>query len=165
MKSAMLKGAAGMDDFDEGSVTFSVDPNMYTKLDIKKAKLGEENAFDTQKIYQFQLEKDIGKIVAKKGPYAKRHKRFLEMRGADADYNRVAVPLSIATHGQFKEILEYTAEESWKATSRPYGEQAHKRYLDYLANVPKGPADELVLDKKQRKADKDLWENIQYANL
>ena len=49
--------------FDERSVDFSVDPEMYTKLDIKKAKMGEENPFDVQKIYQFQLDKDIKKIT------------------------------------------------------------------------------------------------------
>jgi hypothetical protein len=146
--------------FDEQSVTFSVDPEMYTKLDIKKAKLGEENPFDVQKIYNFQLEKDIKKLTTKKGKYQDRNSRFLEIRKLDEDYKRVAVPLAVATHGNFKEILEYTTEESWKATSRPYGEQAHKRYLDYAANIPKGPSEEAVLDKAQRKMDKELWEKI-----
>lgn len=146
--------------FDERSVDFSVDPDMYTKLDIKKAKMGEENPFDVQKIYQFQLDKDIKKMTKQKGTYEQRNGRFLAIRAMDEEYKRVAIPAGIATHGNFKEILEYTTEESWKATSRPYGEQAHKRYLDYVANIPKGPSEEEVRDKLQRKMDKELWENI-----
>lgn len=146
--------------FDEQSVDFSVDPEMYTKLDIKKAKLGEENPFDVQKIYQFQLDKDIKKMTAKKGRYKDRSKRFLDIRQMDEEYKRIAVPSEIATHGNFVEILQYTTEESWKATSRPYGEQAHKRYLDYIANIPKGPTDEEIRDKAQRAMDKELWDNI-----
>jgi len=149
--------------FDDQSVDFSVDPEMYNKLEIKKAKLGEENAFDTQKIYQFQLEKDIKKINAVKGPYKVRNQHFLDIRKTDEMYRKVAVPAQIATHGNFVEILEYTTEESWKATSRPYGEQAHKRYLDYLINIPKGPSDEEVKDKLQRAMDKDLWDKIMYV--
>lgn len=146
--------------FDDQSVDFSVDPDMYTKLDIKKAKLGEENPFDVEKIYQFQLNKDITKLISKKGKYVDRNNRFLEMRKVDEEYKRVAVPQSIATHGNFLEILEYTAEESWKATSRPYGEQAHKRYLYYMNNIPPGPSDAEIQDKAQRKLDKELWEKI-----
>lgn len=149
--------------FDDQSVDFSVDPEMYTKLEIKKAKLGEENAFDTQKIYQFQLEKDIKKINAIKGPYKVRNQHFLDIRKTDEMYRKVAVPAQIATHGNFVEILEYTTEESWKATSRPYGEQAHKRYLDYLVNIPKGPSDAEVKDKLQRAMDKELWDKIMYV--
>jgi hypothetical protein len=146
--------------FDEQSVDFSVDPKMYEKLGIKKAKLGEENPFDVEKIYKFQLEKDIAKLTSKKGKYTDRNKKFLEIRKMDEEYKRVAVSSEIATHGNFKEILEYTTEESWKATSRPYGIQAHKRYLDYVANIPKGPSAEAVIDKEQRKQDKELWEKI-----
>lgn len=152
-----MKDYGGLDD---QSVDFSVDPEMYTKLDIRKAKLGDDNAFDTQKIYQFQLEKDIKKLIAKKGYYQDRNKRFLEIRQMDEEYKRIAVPSAIATHGNFIEIQQYTGEESWKATTRPYGEQAHKRYLDYLANIPKGPSAEEVRDKQQRAMDKELWENI-----
>lgn len=133
---------------------------MYTKLDIRKAKLGEENAFDIQKIYTFQLEKDIKKITAAKGQFKDRNNRFLEIRELDEGYKQVAVPSKIATHGNFLEILEYTTEESWKATSRPYGEQAHKRYLDYLMNIPKGPSEDEIRDKHQRALDQDLWDNI-----
>lgn len=162
-KSIANTSASAMVDytaFDEQSVDFSVDPDMYTKLDVKKAKLGEENPFDRQKIYNFQLEKDIKKMTAKKGRYKDRNNRFLQIRKLDEDYKRVAVASDIATHGNFIEILEYTAEESWKATTRPYGVQAHKRYLDYIANIPKGPTDEEIRDKQQRAMDKDLWDNI-----
>lgn len=146
--------------FDEQSVDFSIDPDMYKKLDIKKAKMGEENPFDLEKIYRFQLDKDIKKLTSKKGHFQDRNSRFLEIRKMDQEYRRVAVPSEVATHGNFKEILEYTTEESWKATSRPYGIHAHKRYLDYLANLPKGPSAEAILDYQQRKQDTELWEKI-----
>lgn len=146
--------------FDDASVDFSVDPDMYTKLDIRKAKLGEENAFDIQKIYTFQLEKDIKKITVAKGQHKDRNQRFLKIRELDEAYQQVAVPSKIASDGNFLEILQYTTEESWKATSRPYGEQAHKRYLDYLMNIPKGPSEDEIIDKQQRAMDQELWGNI-----
>lgn len=147
-------------EFDDRSVDFSIDPNMYTKLDIKKAKLGEENPFDVQKIYQFQLNKDIEKLTKQKGKYKDRNKRFLQIRTIDEEYKRVAIPSNIANNGQFNEILEFTIDETWKLSSRPYGEQAHKRYLDYIANIPKGPSHNEIQDKAQRKMDKELWNNI-----
>jgi hypothetical protein len=72
----------------------------------------------------------------------------------------VAVSSAIATQENFNEILEYTTEKSWKATSHPYGVQAHNRYLDYVANIPKVSSVETAIDKVRRKEDKELWEQI-----
>ena len=148
-------------DYDEQSVDFSVDPEMYTKLGIKKAKAGEESTFDMQKIYQFQLEKDIKKITKKKGFYKERNARHVELRETDPEYRKVAVPLTTGKDGLFTDTLPLTVEDSWKLTTKPYGELAHKRYLHYLAHIPPGPTEEVINDKIQRAADKQLWKTIQ----
>lgn len=75
---------------DEASVTFSVDPEMHNKLGIKKVKRGEENTHDLQKIYEFQLRKDLEKIVARKGPYVKRAALFEQIRSSDPEYVAIA---------------------------------------------------------------------------
>lgn len=43
------------------------------------------------------------------------------------------------------------------------GEIAHKRYLEYLANLPKGPTDAEIIAVLQKKTDTDLWDNIKYG--
>lgn len=43
------------------------------------------------------------------------------------------------------------------------GEIAHKRYLEYLANLPKGPTEAEIIAVQQKKVDTDLWENIKYG--
>ena len=52
---------------EERSVDFSVDPMMYEKLGISKARSGEMTEFEQQKVYDFQLDKDIRKLVDKRG--------------------------------------------------------------------------------------------------
>lgn len=145
---------------DDASVDFSVDPEMYSKLGIKKMKKGEENQHDLEKIYQFQLDKDIQKMVKRKGPYKKRADLFMDIRHTDPDFRSVAVPPKLGSDGEFVELLAHTATKSWQATSKPYGEIAHKRYLEYLANLPKGPTLDEIQDRKQRSMDRELWEKI-----
>ena len=88
-------------------------------------------------------------------------------------------------NGDFRAIINRSIETSWRATSKPYGEVllrfvainsaenlikstvlgeiAHKRYLEYLANLPKGPTDAEIIAAQQKKVDTDLWENIKYG--
>lgn len=66
-------------------------------------------------------------------------------------------------HGDFREVIELSRETSWRSTSKPYGEIAHKRYLEYLANLPKGPTQEEIIAKQQKANDNELWEKIKSA--
>jgi len=45
-------------------------------------------------------------------------------------------------------------------TSKPYGEIAHKRHLEYIANLPKGPTKAEVIAAQQRKNDEELWDKV-----
>lgn len=155
--SAILRRTAE----DEQSVDFSVDPDMLAKLEIKKPRKGEEfSTYDRDKIYQFQLEKDIKKLTQNRGKFQDRNNRFLEARRSDPDYCRHAVPQTVGSEGRFNELLHQTIPLSWQATSQPYGDIAHKRYLEYLANLPKGPSEEELRDRAQRQMDQDLWAQI-----
>ncbi len=160
----MLKNSILVKEFsyeDDKSVDFSVDPLMYEKLNIKKAKKGDENSFDIDKMYSFQLAKDEEKIRKVKGSYKSRNQMYLGIRESDPYYRVVANVPKMGKEANFKELLQHTTESSWRSTSQPYGVIAHKRYLEYLTNLPKGPSEEEIRDKLQRKTDKDLWDNIQ----
>lgn len=160
----MLKNSILVKEFsyeDDKSVDFSVDPNMYEKLGIKKAKKGEESAFDVDKLYEFQLKKDIQKIRAVKGTYKSRNNLYLGIRQNDPYYQAVASAPQSGKDGNFADLLHRTTDHSWRSTSQPYGIIAHKRYLEYLRNLPKGPSEDEIRDRLQRKTDNDLWEQIQ----
>jgi hypothetical protein len=159
----MIKSARLMKEFgfgDEGSVTFSVDPDMYTKLDIRKAKKGEENSFDLEKIYRYQLEKDVKKLVVKKGSYQHRNDLYLKFRHADPFYSEIAKPHALGADGNFNETAKVVADYDWRISTKPYGEHAHKRYLKYVENLPKGPTAHEVQDRQQRRQDRDLWYKV-----
>lgn len=61
--------------------------------------------------------------------------------------------------------MDRTKDHSWQSTSKPYGEIAHKRYLEYLANLPKGPTWDEIQDRKQRAQDRELWDQIVSGKL
>jgi hypothetical protein len=154
------KSEAAIPADDEVSLDFSVDKDIYTKLGIQKPRRGEENALDLEKIYRYQLELDIEKINKRKGNYEQRTASYLRIRQEDPEYQQVAVTPQIGSDGDFRNVLKYTKDISWQSTTRPYGEIAHKRHLEYLANLPKGPTEQEIKDRKQRQMDKELWEKI-----
>lgn len=157
----MRLGESQGNDFDEQSITFSVDPDMYKKLDIKKPRKGEEySTYEVDKMYQHQLNHDINKLVKIKGSYKQRSEKFNEIRQNDPDYAKLAATKPLGETGNFVELLQYTSRPSWQLTSKPYGEIAHKRYLEYIANLPKGPTEEEIRDKEQRKLDQELWTKV-----
>lgn len=148
---------------DDASVAFSVDPDMYEKLGIKKPKKGEENQSDLEKIYRYQLEKDLKKMVERKGTYKSRADKFTRIRESDPEYRHIAIAPTFGAEGNFIDINAQTKLHSWQSTSKPYGVIAHKRYLEYLANLPKGPTKDEVQDKLQRHMDRELWEKVVYV--
>lgn len=113
---------------DDVSIDFTVDPQMYEKLGIRKAKRGDEAAHDAERLFRFQLEKDKAKIVKLQGPYKKRRALFESIRENDITYREMAHGPELGKDGQFEQIPHYTKEESWRSTSQPYGEIAHKRF-------------------------------------
>lgn len=155
----MSTGFVGADD--EKSIEFSVDPQMFQKLDIPKPKPGDEKPYDLEKIYKFQLEKDIIKLKKVKGSYADRKRKYVEDRIDDPFYQAVSEVPDVAKNGNFVEVVEHpTTINAWRLTSQPYGIIAHKRYLEYIANLPRGPTVGEVKDRQQRGTDSDLWEKV-----
>jgi hypothetical protein len=114
-------------DDDERSIEFSVDPKMYEKLGVHKVLVGEQNAFDVEKLYQFQLQKDLEKINKIKGNYQQRVDKFVDRRMRDPLFKQVAAEKSLGKSGKFVELLPLSSRESWMLTSQPYGIIAHKR--------------------------------------
>lgn len=149
---------------DDASVTFSVDPDMYTKLGIRKPKKGEEVLHDIEKIYNFQLEKDLKKLRERKGSYKARVEKFTRIRESDPAYREIAIPPSLGEKGNFNQVDVTMIDHSWQSTSKPYGVIAHKRYLEYLANLPKGPTKNEIDDKIQRNMDRELWAKVVYVH-
>ncbi len=160
MQNSKLVAAFGGIGEDEASIDFSIDPDMYKKLEIRKARKGEENALDLEKIYNFQLKKDLEKLVKVKGSYEERNSLYLSARETDPYYQSIASVTEVGAKGKFSEINPYVAEEAWRSTSQPYGVIAHKRYLEYIKNLPKGPTLEEIKDRAQRTQDKELWEKV-----
>lgn len=64
--------------------------------------------------------------------------------------------------GNFNQVNVAVAEHSWKTTSKPYGNIAHRNYMHMLMNMPRGPSEEEVLAQKQKEADNELWNKIMY---
>lgn len=112
---------------DDGSIDFSVDPQMFEKLGIRKTKRGDQSAHDAERIFRFQLEKDKAKINKLQGSYGKRRALFESFRENDVTYKEMAHRPELGKDGQFEQIPHYTKEEAWRSTSQPYGEIAHKR--------------------------------------
>jgi len=145
---------------DEKSIDFSVDPDMYQKLGIKKARKGEEMITDIEKLNSFQLKKDIEKIVKVRGSYEHRNQLYLQLRAQDPYYNDIAALKTFAADGKFEDINELTKDSHWKQTSKPHGEMAHKRYLHYLESLPNGPSEAQIKDQMQREMDDKLHQKI-----
>jgi hypothetical protein len=145
---------------DDRSVDFSVDPDMYTKLGIKKTRKGEEKMSEIQKLYDYQLEKDIKKIVQVRGTYQHRNSVYLRIRDRDPLFHEIAKVSTFANDGNFTEINYLTKEHHWESTTQPYGIHAHKRYMQFVKGLPTGPTNAEIKDKLQRELDATLIENV-----
>ena len=156
------------DDKDEvESMDLSPDPNAMTILQIKPPKKGEEiNSLDAEKLYRYQLAIDEEKIKTKKGSYASKALKFMMERYTDPKFMSVAASTSkVGVDCQTEEVAQVTREISWRATARPEGVIAAKRFQEWLNGTPAGPSQAFLKDKEQRKRDIALWENIKYDRL
>ena len=166
---ARKSSAEDSKDYDDEvkSIDFTPDPNAMKVLQIKPPKKGDElDALNAEKIYRYQLEIDMAKLVQKKGSYASRALSYMMQRYQDPKYNSVAFSTSkIGVEGATEEVAQVTREISWRATARPEGVIAAKRFQEWLNGTPKGPSEAFVKDKEQRKQDNALWENIKYDRL
>lgn len=152
------------DDNDDASIAFSVDPMMYEKVGVLRPRRKDDvvTDFDQEKLYMFQLDKDLKKIVAERGHHADRDVQYIKQRmKMDPKYKSAICPTSLGKSGNFAAVSVLASEKSWMATSVPYGDIAHKRYLEWLSQVPKGPSEAELKMAKQIKMDQELWQKIQ----
>ena len=145
-------------DADDGTL-FSVDPEMFEKTGVKKPRdMKDLNTMEAEKLYKFQVEKDIVKIAKKQGRYKVRNAEYLRHRATDPRFSQIAHGKNLGKLANFEAVSQVAAEarypgksvifyfysanafvitahlHSWQATTIPYGEIAHKRYLEWLAN-------------------------------
>jgi len=118
---------------------YSVDPDMYEKIGIRKPKKGEEmNNFDAEKIISFQLEKDLPKIVTNHGTYDELNKDyFLGEKVAPESYEKFGMHITsqgnlvrsknLGAKGTIGKVAKYAEDISWRETTKPYGIIAAKR--------------------------------------
>jgi hypothetical protein len=151
---------------------YSVDPQMYEKIGIRKPKKGEEmNNFDAEKIISFQLDKDLPKIVQNHGSFEELNREYyLGEKVHPEGYERLHMRITpngdlvntkkLGANGNIVKVAKYTEDISWRETSKPFGIIAAKRYAEYLANLPKGPSDAELRAVQQKKNDEELWRLI-----
>lgn len=145
---------------DDRSIDFSVDPDMMTKLSVKKTRKGEEKMSDIQKIYEYQLDKDVNKIIQARGTFQHRNKTYLKIRDRDPLFHEIAKVPTFANDGKFSEINYLTKEHHWESTTQPYGIHAHKRYVQFVTALPTGPTGSEIKDRLQRELDAALIESV-----
>jgi hypothetical protein len=158
-------------------IIFTVDPDIYEKVGVRKPKKGEElNGMEAEKLYRYQLEQDEQKIIDKYGSYKSKTDTFHERRMEEVTYATFNTIKPLGHVGRFNESARAAREISWRATSKVntevYGTHlkkapviAGKRYKEWLTGKPAGPSQEFLVDKEQRRVDQELWENIRFARL
>jgi hypothetical protein len=162
MSSPTLKKSIVFDGGDDNvSIVFSVDPDMYRKLDIIKHAGGNDyTPIEQEKIYRYQLEKDIAKIVERRGHYQDRNENFLQNRSGDRDYQKVARGKKTGKSGKFNVVSQLTMQASWRLTSKPDGEIAQKHEKERQEGIRKDPDIMAMKDKEQRLKDQELWARV-----
>lgn len=145
---------------------------MYEKLGIRKPKKGEEvNNLDAEKIVSFQLDKDLPKIVAYHGSFEELNREyylgekvkkqlFEKMDMKITPTGEVVGTKTLGANGNIVKVAKYTADISWRETTKPHGIIAEKRYQEYLRNLPKGPTEAELRAVQQKKNDEELWRLI-----
>lgn len=129
-------------------------------LNIRKPRKGESlGAWEQERIYKYTLELDEKRIVSKGGVAAK-ELAYLQQREQDAFYREVNDRKQLGAGGVFQQVADLATDESWRSSSRPYGILMHKRYLEWLGNLPAGPSQGQIKAELQHKADYGLWDNI-----
>lgn len=145
---------------EERSIEFSVDPDMYKKLKMTKPRKGEEKMADIETVYDFQLKRDVAKLINVKGTFEHRNKKYLSVRERDPRYRNISTPSRLAEEGNFQAVSDQLKHESWQQSAKPYGVIAHKRYVEYVHSLPQGPAALETKDQLQREMDSDLIQKL-----
>lgn len=133
--------------------------DIYKQLQIKKPRKGEESTWDNERIMKFMLEKDLKVINDHETVRAKEEKYFAQ-RSTDVSYLTIANAKPLGKLGKLSEVADESAEVSWRVTTKPYGMISHKRYLEWLGDLPAGPSGAEIKASEQLKMDFELWDNV-----
>ncbi len=158
-------------------IIFTVDDDIYEKCGVRRPQKGLSlDGPEAEKIYRYQIVQDIEKIKQYTGHFKDKVKEYDAKRESDAIYRILNEVKKVGMLGRYSEVANVTRELSWRNTSllinEIYGKHlqqppviAQKRYKEWLAGKPQGPSKEYLLDKAQRKADNELWDNIKYLRF
>ena len=102
---------------DDVSIAFSIDPDMIKKLDVP-VRVDQRSSLDYDKMYRYQLEKDLKKIVGKYGHFKDRDGRNNRARRADPSFAPF-LEKNQGVNGETTEIAVAAVNLSWQATSQP----------------------------------------------
>ena len=133
--------------------------DIYKQLNIKKPRKGEESTWDNERIMKFMLDKDL-KVINKHRTVREKEEKYLTQRSTDVTYLTIANAKPLGRLGNLAEVADESAEVSWRVTTKPYGVISHKRYLEWLGDLPAGPSEEEIKASEQLKMDFELWDNI-----
>ncbi len=146
------------DSLDSKVFHHNVD-DIYKQLNIKKPRKGEESTWDNERIMKFMLEKDL-QVINKHRTVKEKEEKYLAQRSTDVTYLTIANAKPLGRLGKLSEVADESAEVSWRVTTKPYGMISHKRYLEWLGDLPAGPSEEEIKASEQLKMDYELWDNI-----
>lgn len=83
----------------------------------------------------------------------------------DPAYRLFVDPKPLGSNGNFDEVDKVTMYHRWKMTTKPYGDIAHKHYLRWVSNLPKGPSVEALRAVDQTTNVRKLWDDIRFERL
>jgi hypothetical protein len=163
-------------------IEFTVDEDIYEKTGVKKPRNGEElDSLGGEKLYRYQLDQDIEKIIKWQGGFKKKIDDHTEIRMEDASYRLLTEVHPLGSLCTTNDVAMVTREISWRNTSKLASEIpqilglrthltkapfiANKRYVEWLTGKPKGPSEAFLKDKAQRKQDSELWDDILHSRL
>ena len=160
MASKVDGGSSAFKPDDDGKDFHHDFDEVLKVLNIRKPRKGEAlGAWEQERIYKYMLELDEQRI-ASKGGVSKKELAYLQNREQDEMYRDVNDKKLLGAGGIFQDVSDKAIEESWRSGSRPYGIILHKRYLEWLGNLPSGPSQSQIKADLQHKADHGLWDNI-----
>jgi hypothetical protein len=154
--------AGGGEEEDDNNSVFSVDPEMITKLKIP-IRVDQRSALDYQKMYIYQIEKDLVKIVRKHGPHARRNQNFLEARAEDPEYRTLSNNHPLGMNGEIKDVAMVASKISWQATQKPQGPIAQRKHREFVKANIVTVSEKVQKKTKQERMDKELYDSLQYG--
>ena len=83
---------------------FTMDDDIYEKTGVKRPRRGEElDGMEAEKLYRYQLEQDIQKIIDFRGTYQNKVQEHNELRNRDTSYRVMNDPHLLGMTGNMND--------------------------------------------------------------